>query len=937
MKKEAANFILEHVFLPPKVSQSYHDEAGADELLKKISQAAHEFADSFSRDSSERRIWAQLRRSISKWIDLYDNGEPCISKIINSLDTMLKDDVLLFYIKPQNAAIIVRNKSRGAIFECFEVLARTDAVLKATDALIRRFPARAVFLPEEKLRNTAFTRELGGAIHKLSVEKLKIAIETTRKANNTVVEERQSAHPRAVTEWLFGVLGSCGNAVPSHILCKRVHDDVLWKNTNLPWRRSGVWLSARVALQIALVNAELEGEGHGHYKNFIFTRRSSRPTSEAGSTNAKLGSSTFGFVQTATDEALSSIDNDMQRQWTEVVLREKVNVQPVAHDLLSTELLLTKSSPILRHIWERAHKGFAHVVESYSPPTTTEVTLPIGSLPTPAIFERPGDLLSCLVGFEFWIEENLGSWSVANTGNPSACRALLELLPKYHALAKRKYESHPERLSIMLLVMFELWIALDTIATTAHPLLLDYPPEIPSILFGPLLLSKRADLERLSRIELHIKSRDLRELRLKVEQETQKARDDKLVEWESKKQKYDKLMGEVEAMECGIWIPRGIDRWGKPYVGKPRHDRRCQKCAKEKEAKAMEISKHEWALPDNETLCKAVVFELGAPPALVSWRDATFYLVQDVGRSQAIEGPSRQQNLLTYPPLKRHTQHAQDRRVTLGSAVKSMLKSHYIRSSLNVDPVIVNNGLVPKMCDTSKSNLWTAEQTGKLSLQRYCYVKLSEPWNEHLGRYVNFTLHTTNSVIARQSVCPPEMGPHEAVYFGSLRSGERLQILNILGALMSLEVDLNSPAIAVLFRYAICQVGTPRTKLPLYLRESQTALEDEHISQSLLNALEVSFSKIEPNFKEVSTAAVLLGVCLNILSLTPVPKIATRCANLNFKIRQAALAWIRQMTKLRTDQKNARADTGALKDLSRQILIACLLCRRTFALDNDTQ
>ncbi|OCT52678.1 hypothetical protein CLCR_09419 [Cladophialophora carrionii] len=73
------------------------------------------------------------------------------------------------------------------------------------------------------------------------------------------------------------------------------------------------------------------------------------------------------------------------------------------------------------------------------------------------------------------------------------------------------------------------------------------------------------------------------------------------------------------------------------------------------------------------------------------------------------------------------------------------------------------------------------------------------------------------------------------------------------------------------------------------------------------------------------------------MSLTSFSEIATRCTNLNLKIRQAALAWIRQMSKLRTDQKNARADTGALKDLSRQILIACLLCRRTFALDKESQ
>ena len=35
-----AKFIFEHLFLPPKLPQSDHDEHGADELLKQVSTAA---------------------------------------------------------------------------------------------------------------------------------------------------------------------------------------------------------------------------------------------------------------------------------------------------------------------------------------------------------------------------------------------------------------------------------------------------------------------------------------------------------------------------------------------------------------------------------------------------------------------------------------------------------------------------------------------------------------------------------------------------------------------------------------------------------------------------------------------------------------------------------------------------------------------------------
>lgn len=110
----------------------------------------------------------------------------------------------MFYVKSQNAAIVLRNRSTGATFEAFEVLPQTEAVLRAHGALIRSFPARAVFVPKKTLNNVSFLEDLGTAIHKLSVEELRLATETTKKGADVVTEERQTVHSRMVTEWLIG-------------------------------------------------------------------------------------------------------------------------------------------------------------------------------------------------------------------------------------------------------------------------------------------------------------------------------------------------------------------------------------------------------------------------------------------------------------------------------------------------------------------------------------------------------------------------------------------------------------------------------------------------------------------------------------------------------------------------------------------------------------
>ncbi|KIX09666.1 uncharacterized protein Z518_00747 [Rhinocladiella mackenziei CBS 650.93] len=978
MNLETARFIFDHVFLPPNLPQADHAEVGGDELLKQISQAANEFGRSFP-SGNEARVWAHLSRSLSKWIDLFDGGTPCSYKIINNLRSMRENDVLLFYVKPQNAAILVRNRSTGAIFECFEVLPKTDAVLAAKDALLRQFPARAVFVTRDKLNDTSFIHELGTAIHKLSVEPLRLAMETTKKARNNVSEERQSAHPRAVTEWLFGLLSSMGKATASPIITKRTHDDVCWKDANLPWRRSGLWLCARVAIQVALFNSDLVVEDHSHYKNFMLFLLS-RLATEISMTdmlpdvlhvlrvklarrNAKLGVATFGFVQTAVREALHHIDETMRSLWKEVTERDNISIPRVPVREVTDKLALKHSHAALQNIWQRAQKRFTYSQAIFIPPSFPRIPLLRDQLPRPQIFEQRADLLFNLVDFELWVEENLETWLQSHTTSSSSCSPLVELIQTYHAKAESKYDGHPERMSVMFLTMFELWVALDTIATTIHPLLLNYPPDIPANLFEPLLLHKQAELERLSRIESHIAHRnssckdgcpslfsdpsyncfaikfydvcpDMKELRNTIEKQAKCARTAKTNEWNSKKVEFDGLMRKVESMEHGVFIPRN----GR-YAGRPRHDKFCARCAKEKKANALEIEKHEWPLPESETLCKAVIFELLAPEAITCWRDATFYLIHDIDRTETT-GQASKQVLLSFPPLQKHALN-KTRRITLASSIKPMSKAHYFKTLLGIDDIFVKNGLEPRMYDTAKSGVWTAKQTAKPSLVRRCASQLPPSLNRHLTRQVHSTQHSQNSVIAKQSQCPPEMGPHEYLVFGSLRSGERLQWFNVLASLMSTEIDLNSAATALLFLHAISQVGTPGSIAPSYLRESQVELMNEAFCRSLLDALEGNFARVEANWKEATAVSVLLTVTLKVVSISPYHPVVERCMKLISRIRSSACIWIRQLVDLHAEQRDRLvddlADGAALKDLSRHILNACLLARRTYALDSSKQ
>ncbi|KAJ9617111.1 hypothetical protein H2200_000832 [Cladophialophora chaetospira] len=980
MRTQDAVFLFEHLFLPPKLPQTDHNEKGADALLNEIANAAQEFAGSFSYATDERRFWQGIARSVSKWVDLYAEGNPCSSTIISSLKKLPDNDVLLFYVKAQNAAIVLRTTSAGAIFECFEVLPKNEAVLNAKDAVLRQFPARAVLLPIDELSD-AFAEELGNAIHDLSIETLDLAMEKVHTENHDIAESRQPVHPKAVTEWLFGVLSSRGQPTSSPVIRKRTHDDVL-QISGKPWRRSGVWLCARVALQLALQNAAFADKKQAHYKNFMMFLLArvaagiQKPETSSdvlhvlhaklARRNAKLGASTFDFVQDFTNDVLERINNIMRSKWSRAVERDKVHIERVPLKAVTNELALKNSQPYLVRIWKGVNERSTYSAPPFVPLCHDRVVLPKESLPKPVIFDNAGEMLSCLVEFEAWVGDELGNWSSSTNRDDSNCRALATLMQKYHAVAKQLYDGSPERMSKMLLTLALLWKALGIIATRLQPLLFDYPPEIPSKMFSPLLLNKKSELQRLSEIEFHIKSRENRcksqhpsafsdpspnsfavnfydksshmaKLRKRITTDANSQRTAKLAELKRKKERYTSLMNRSNRAKCPMWTPFSWEN-GVKMAHKPRHEKpkyaRCARCTLKEDAAGLTITKHEWPLPEEEVLCRSVVFELGGPEAFFAWRDGTFFLLHNIARTNAFDRQLIRHAVLSLPSLKIHVQK-EERNITLASSVKGISGSHYIDTLLQANPnsLLIKNSLRLKMSDIS-TNIWTADQTAVPSLYPYCISMLS-PTLQSLSQEVNSDSHNQNQIIARRSECPPEMGPHEHVLFGSLRSGERLQLFNVLGALMSTEIDLNSPAALSLVVNAIGQVGTPGKASQHYLRESQIVFLSNHFCQTLLDALEDAFARIQGNCKMVGSAAVLLAIALKVLSLSLFPEIAQRCMDLVLRIRDCGLAWIRQLTELYDKKKSDQDASTAIKDLSQQILNCCILTRRTYFHDEN--
>jgi hypothetical protein len=111
------------------------------------------------------------------------------------------------------------------------------------------------------------------------------------------------------------------------------------------------------------------------------------------------------------------------------------------------------------------------------------------------------------------------------------------------------------------------------------------------------------------------------------------------------------------------------------------------------------------------------------------------------------------------------------------------------------------------------------------------------------------TRHTPNDILAAQTSCPKEINLHELIAFSGLRSGPRLQWLNIARELASPYLSFRREEVHILITQAAWQLG------PLLdgVREWHIDLNIPSFGNTLLCELESLLEKIRANWLEEVT------------------------------------------------------------------------------------
>ena len=730
-------------------------------------------------------------------------------------------------------------------------------------SLLRTFPAHAVTIPLSTFQDPRFRQELASTLEKLDAEVIDEVLPTTKKAGSKLTEVRDTAHPRLVTEMFMATLVAAGQPIKVRQVQKRTRDEVLWNECLLPWRRSPLWLTVRVAIQTTLMHMLPDDEARATilYKNlmaFIMTEiaslasAASLPRDLCLVINAKvarrifkLGAHVVNFVTGAALTISRTTKKVQDYLWSALQVQVAERAATIHPDLSfqsDTSLTLDNSRGYLDSVLDVDHKQEVQKATPFEPTCNTWISRTNRGLPHADCLNSAGkELVYTLFEIESWVSDNLTGWvsEAIETPHDDDCMAVASLAKEYFLRASTVYKDVSEQNSTMILTLAEMWQAIDSLAILQIPLLKDFTPEIDPNLFCPMLLPRREQMQRLANLEAYItrrnqeakthnysifsdqkelsfafqfsaKSSEHKALRDQIELHASEAAERKREEHRQKELEIHQMQQEAMTSVCETKTDGTGTRW---------HDLESRKCLLERSIRDMSIEAYEWPLLQDESSCVSAVFELDCPKSFAAWRSVTWLILNDLGRPPVTLVDSPTATLFEYAGLRNYAKKKQSRLI-FASKKKSFTKTHYkeLKFPISLEKCLVPNALEYQLFDT-ENRVWVSSQAATPSIDRLCITALPEGPYSNLQYTVDSTFHGQNQVIAEQESCSRELSLHEFIAFGSLRAdGERVQWLNIKRELAASNLNLKTEAVCTLFTQAAWQAGSREVAKSMHYR-----------------------------------------------------------------------------------------------------------------------
>ncbi|KIJ64298.1 hypothetical protein HYDPIDRAFT_90931, partial [Hydnomerulius pinastri MD-312] len=951
-------YIVTHVFCPLRLPDgddyaAHHDHA----LVEAVCAAARGYSAHVS--DANKPQWESITKmlhnlSASMEFDSMDKGQTT-----SQLRGMQAGDNLAFLIRAQNAAVVFRKQEDMTIFEAFEVSPMAGAVMGASGKLLCSYPGPAIAVPNEVFEDGVFRSELAAFLAHMNEDILDSAA-TSRKAGSNVVEERDTAHPRYITELLTGILRGVGRPADVNRISKRIGDDVVWNNAKLPWRRSSLWLVARVALQTSLERTILGRDTYKTFMVFFMDRLTQQAleqdlpsellhfmSSKLSRRLMKLGSSVPGWLSDMVLGTCTNVRVKLEAQWERVRTAQAASPRWAPFELRAsdTQLSLLSSQGYIRQALDNQYDTIRS--KPFKPNHRHRGILEKFLSSDGKFFEAAyaAEPHLTLYDVEQAVQQGIDGWVARVADADDACVKLELLAANYSSCALETYEDNPENLSIMLLTTVELWIALDKVAVKEIPILAEYSPEVPTALLERLLLHNAESLHRLQLAYRYIRNRHsqarsgwsafsdevgrdsfpvryysrsprLQLLKSRIEEASQRERDRKVNELDTANALHAKLKRTLADTDHAF----NID-WNGNTVHETQN--LCPKCKLEKQMDAMTIVVHEWPLPAHDLHAMVVVFELDCPVSFDMWRSATLHLLTDLcSPSQSSDNPYIElENYSALQPY--HIKHRRSR-VSLASDTKPFVKTHYGSQRLPSEEslVCVANGLNFYGFDSS-THTRTSSAFRKADITRYCTYQLERGPYQNLQKFLAETSHTSNQVLANQADCHKDLSLHEFIAFGHLRSGSSLQWPNILLGIHDRALSFRRDEVHLLIAQAVSQVG-PLPDVGEWTWHQE--LQRPSFCDALLGELQRLLADVEENWLEGVTIKTVAFLLSHLLASRLTADVSRRALELLRHVRGKTFAWVQELSAKLTESSG----DGANEESRWRLCDMAAICRSTF-------
>ncbi|CAG8972326.1 hypothetical protein HYALB_00001729 [Hymenoscyphus albidus] len=970
----AITYMIHHTFLPPNVPQEDDfDPRNEETLLCTLSDALQQFK--AAAGSSEQGVLESISTMISNLRSVReDSGAISEANLERALQKLSeKGGVMPLYIRAQNAGVIISKVSDGICFEIFELSPDNESVITTKGRLRRSFPASACVVNQVIFNEDGFQATLAQTIAKMSHQAAPDMQPKVRKARQQHNENRDATHPRLVTEHLMSFLMASGTPTNVSTIWKNTREEVMWKDSFLPWRRSPMWLLIRVAMQL-----QFSRQGSNDlYKAFMvfFLAHVLRLSHENNlrsdvlcAMNAKLSRRLFklGVEQAKPwihmlEPVMSETHSLVNRRWQNI--RKKASPDLDLRRLMSIEpkndtaTHLPKLDRFIATMSQRKGSTSSHGFEPSSklpsyPPDDLSYGLDACSV----------DYLTFnLAAFESWVECNLPNWLDHHVRDVMTCGHLKSLIESYHQSATSQYAGNPEGSSVMLLTIMELWVACDKSACALYDLLPDFDPEIPVELLQSLVLPFKGQMSRLSKIEGYIQTRqrgaksgspsllysfgdlsafsvryfdqslDHQALLSRIETQASREREEKCMELCKKKEEYRTLMQYYDQSTCVFYEVVTDSFHG---FCESRHRNPCSKCQSKEQAAAINIDAHEWPLPSNRQEAKSVVFELMVPAAFGQWRDATTFLLNDIlgCNYSAQDHPWARHTPQNYKGLSSFfvCSSPSALRVGLLSQVKPHTNTHRRNKTIAVtveEDVCLHNGLQYQYYDSDRDT-FTSPFRATDTVLNLCTYKLPQRsllLQEFLARPPSMPSGLSpNTVIAQQSDCPVHLSLDEFKALCSLPLGYRIQWMNILVQLSTPSIDFTKVETSIFLLQVIYQAGPPNGGSSH--RASHDDLANESFGHAILFQLRNALQRVEKNWESSLALQSFVHLAARLLSFSSSAEIQDKCLKYLASARRIAFGWV----TLLEDKAIHSIDDDQRTEFLLQTINVALVCASTF-------